>query len=166
MNRGRTAPDDQFPNVPLLTQDGTRMLFYDDLIKGRVVTINFFFTTCKTFCPRATQNLLKVEKAFGVRLGRDVRMISITVDPEKDTPAVLKDYSRRHGTGEGWYFVTGSQKDIDRLRLHLGVNRYNNEKADHTGLLVYGNEATKQWAATPVLADPDTIVESVVRMVR
>jgi protein SCO1/2 len=160
------APDDRFPNVPLVNHDGTRMLFYDDLIKGRVVTINFFFTTCKTFCPRATENLLKVEKGLGERLGRDVRMISITVDPQKDTPRVLEEFARRHGTGEGWYFLTGAQKDIDRVRLHLGVNRYNDDKADHTGLLVYGNEATKQWAATPVLGDADTIVENVLRLVR
>jgi protein SCO1/2 len=160
------GPDNQFPNVPFLTQDGTRMLFYDDLIKGRVVLINFFFTSCKTVCPRTTENLLQVEDLLGDRLGRDIRMISITVDPNKDTPEVLKEYSRRHGTKAGWYFLTGTRKDIDRVRLHLGVNRYNNDKTDHTGMLVYGNEATRQWAATPAMADPEVIVESVVRLVR
>jgi protein SCO1 len=160
------ATDDQFPNVPLLAQDGTRMLFYDDLIKGRVVTINFFFTSCTTICPRATANLRQVQEALGERLGRDVRMISITVDPGKDTPKVLHAYTTRHHTKPGWYFMTGRMQDIDRIRLHLGVNRYNNDRTDHTGMLVYGNEATKQWAATPAMADPDAIVRSVLRLVR
>ena len=80
------APDMQFPNVPLFTQDGTPVRFYDDLIKGQVVLINFFFTSCPLICPRTTANLVKVEEALGERLGRDVRMISITVDPEKDKP--------------------------------------------------------------------------------
>jgi protein SCO1 len=160
------AADTQFPNVPLLTQDGTRVLFYDDLIKGRVVMINFFFTSCPIICPRTTANLVKVEEALGDRLGRDVRMISITVDPNKDTPGVLSAYSRRFGTGPGWYFVTGRRQDIDLLKRHFGVDKYGSDKTDHTGMLVYGNEATQQWAATPTMADPETIVRSVTRLVR
>jgi len=160
------APDTQFPNVPLLTQDGTRMLFHDDLIKGRVVLINFFFTSCPIVCPRTTANLVKVEEALGERLGRDVRMISITVDPNKDTPGVLNAYARRFGTRPGWYFVTGRRQDIDLLKRHFGVDKYGGDKTDHTGMLVYGNEATQQWAATPVMADPDAIVRSVTRLIR
>jgi len=160
------AQNTQFPNVPLLTQDGTRVLFYDDLIKGKVVMINFFLTSCTAICPRTTANLLRVEEALGERLERDVRMISISVDPDKDTPGVLNTYARRYGTKPGWYFVTGRKQDIDRLRSHFGVNRYGNDREDHTGMLVFGNEATQQWAATPTMADPDAIVRSVTRLVR
>ena len=160
------APGAQFPNVPLLTQEGTRVLFHDDLIKGKVVLINFFFTSCPIICPRSTANLVKVEEALGERLGRDVRMISITVDPDKDTPEVLSTYSRRYGTKPGWYFVTGRRQDIALLKSHFGVDKYGNDKTDHTGMLVYGNEATQQWAATPTMADPETIVRSVTRLIR
>ena len=160
------AQNTPFPNVPLLTQDGTRVLFYDDLIKGRVVLINFFFTSCPIVCPRTTANLVKVEEALGERLGRDVRMISITVDPNKDTPKVLGEYARRFATKPGWYFVTGQQRDINLLKRQFGVDKYGNDKEDHTGMLVYGNEATQQWAATPTMADPDAIVRSVTRLVR
>jgi protein SCO1 len=160
------AQNKQFPNVPLFTQDGTPVLFYDDLIKGRVVLINFFFTSCPLICPRTTANLMKVEAALGDRLGRDVRIISISVDPEKDTPRVLSAYSRRYGTKAGWYFVTGKLEDIALLKRHFGVDFYGRNKTDHTGMLVYGNEATQQWAATPSMANPDQIVRSVTRLIR
>lgn len=151
----------EFPNVLLRTQDDTKVRFYDDLIKGKVVMINFMFTTCSSVCPRATANLLKVEAALGDRLERDVRIISITVDPRRDTPAVLKKYSARYGTKPGWYFVTGSEKDIQSIRDRLGVNLDGNDKTQHTGVLVYGNEETGQWAATPAMADPKAIVRTV-----
>ena len=160
------AQNKQFPNVPLFTQDGTPVLFYDDLIKGRVVLINFFFTSCPLICPCTTANMVKVEEALGERLGRDVRMISITVDPEKDTPRVLGAYSRRYGTKPGWYFVTGKLEDIALLKRHFGVDFYGRDKTDHTGMLVYGNESTQQWAATPSMANPEQIVRSVTRLVR
>jgi len=160
------AQNKQFPNVPLFTQDGTPVLFYDDLIKGRVVLLNFFFTSCPLICPRTTANMVKVEEALGERLGRDVRIISITVDPEKDTPRVLEAYSRRYGTKPGWYFVTGKLEDIAVLKRHFGVDFYGRDKTDHTGMLVYGNEATQQWAATPSMANPEQIVRSVMRLVK
>jgi protein SCO1/2 len=154
------------PNVLLRTQSGAAVHFYDDVVKGRVVTINFFFTTCTTICPRTTANLVKVQEALGASLGRDVVMISITVDPKTDTPPVLDRYARAHGARPGWFFLTGSQKDIDEVRRHLGVNRDGGDKTQHTGMLAYGNEATGQWAATPAMADPAQIARSVLRLAR
>jgi len=154
------------PNVPLRTHDGTAVRFYDDLVKGKVVLINFFFTSCTSVCPRTTDNLKKVEAALGEHLGRDVVMISISVDPRADTPAVLGQYALRYGTKPGWYFVTGRMEDINVVRRRLGVNRDGGDKTQHTGLLVYGNDATGQWAATPAMSDPATIARSVLRLVR
>ena len=152
------------PNVVVQTQDGSRVRFYDDLIKGKVVLINFMFTSCTTQCPLTTANLVKVEEALGERLGRDVRMISVTVDPSVDTPTVLEKYSRRYHTKPGWYFVTGSRKDIDLIRRRLGGLDNTGDKTQHTGILVYGKEATGQWAATPAMAQPKAIVRSVLRL--
>ena len=153
-----------FPNVAVQTQDGTRVRFYDDLIKGKAVLINFMFTSCTSQCPLTTANLVKVSEALGERLGRDVRMISVTVDPSTDTPEVLKKYSDRYATKPGWYFVTGKQKDVDLIRRRLGVNSDGGDKSQHTGVLVYGNEGTGQWAATPAMGNPKTIVRSVLRL--
>jgi protein SCO1 len=160
------APQPAFPNVLLRTQNGAALRFYDDLVKGRVVTINFFFTTCTTICPRTTANLAKVQDALGASLGRDVVMISITVDPKTDTSTVLDRYAREHGARPGWYFLTGSLNDIDKVRRHLGVNRDGGDKTEHTGMLAYGNDATGQWAATPAMAEPAQIARSVLRLVR
>jgi len=152
---------DYFPNVVLQTQEGKRVRFYDDLLKGKVVLINFMYTSCPIECPRTTANLGKVEEALGDRVGRDVVMISMTVDPLNDTPAVLNRYARRYGAKPGWYFVTGKQADLDLIRRRLGVYDDAVDKTQHTGILVYGNEATGRWAATPALAPPKAIVKSV-----
>ena len=155
----------RFPNVVLRTQDGTSVRFYDDLIKGRVVLINFMFTTCTSICPRTTANLVKVEEILGERLGRDVRIISVSVDPATDTPDVLRKYAARYGTKPGWYFVTGKGKDIDLIRQKLGVYEDDGDKTQHSGVLIYGNEVTGQWGATPALANATTIATSVMRLV-
>ena len=154
-----------FPNVELRTHEGKRVRFYDDLIKGKVVTINFMFTSCSTFCPRATANLLKVQAHLGPHLGRDVSMLSITVDPEKDTPGILQKYAAEHRAKPGWQFLTGAAGDIDRIRQALGVFEENPDKTQHTGILTYGNEATGTWAAMPVIAEPTVIVRAVTRLV-
>ena len=159
------APVETFPNVALRTQDGTTVRFYDDLIKGKVVLINFFFTSCTSICPRTTGNLVKVADALGEHVGKDVVLISITVDPKTDTPAALERYARRYRTKPGWHFVTGDPKDLDLVRRRLGANRDGDDKTQHTGILIYGNDATGQWASTPALGDPAAIVRSVLRLV-
>jgi protein SCO1/2 len=163
---GAAAPVETFPNVALRTQDGTTVRFYDDLVKGKVVLINFFFTSCTSICPRTTGNLVKVEEALGEHVGRDVVMISITVDPKTDTPAVLQQYARRYGTKPGWHFVTGDPKDLENLRRRLGANRDGGDKTQHTGILIYGNDATGQWAATPAMGDPQGIARSVLKLAK
>ena len=156
---------EHLPNVILRTQDGIRVRFYDDLVKGKVVLINFMFTSCPNQCPRTTANLVRVAEALGDHLGRDIRMISVSIDPNTDSPDVLKRYSSRYGTKPGWYFVTGAQTDIDLIRKRLGVFDDDGDKTQHTGVLVYGNEGSGQWAATPALANPRIIVRSVMRVV-
>ena len=64
--------------------------------------INFMFTTCTSICPRTTANLVKVQKLLGERLDRDVRIISVSVDPVTDTPEVLREYAARYRTRPGW----------------------------------------------------------------
>jgi protein SCO1/2 len=149
-----------FPNVVLRTHDGRRVRFYEDVIKGKVVAVNFMFTSCSTFCPRATANLLKVQARLGSRLGRDVVMLSITIDPETDTPQVLNKYAAAHQTKPGWYFLTGDKPDIDLIRRRLGVFDDDPDMTQHTGLLTYGNDATGSWAAMPVIAQPAVIARA------
>ena len=108
-----------FPNVPLITHNGETVNFFDDLIKDKVVVINFIYTHCPDSCPLETAQLAKVQKIMGERLGKDVFFYSITVDPENDTPQVLKEYRDRFKAR--WTFLTGKKEDIIQLRKKLGL---------------------------------------------
>src|SRR5712692_3891838 len=133
-----------FPNVPLRTHQGKTIRFYDDLIRGKVVTINVMYAACEGICPSITTNLVKVQKLFGARVGRDIFMYSITLKPEQDTPDVLNEYVRMHGVGPGWTYLTGKPDDIELLRRRLGFTNPNPEvdrdASQHIGNLRYGNE--------------------------
>jgi protein SCO1/2 len=149
----RAAPEaprwgrDYFPNVPLVTQDGKVVHFYDDLIQGKVVAINFIFTSCSETCPAETARLRQVYKLLGDRVGRDVFLYSISIDPEHDTPEVLKAYREKFRIGPGWTFLTGKQEDVTLLRRKLGLRTddVTDGNRDHATSFVVGNEATGQW---------------------
>ena len=158
------VPGRTFPNVVLRTQDDKPVRFYDDLLKGRVVMINFFYTTCTGTCSATTQNLSRVIDGMGDRFEKEVVMLSITVDPDHDTPAVLKRYAEQYHTRPGWTFVTGKREDVDLIRRGLGV-RDNDDLSQHTGMLIYGNEAFGRWASTPVMQSPATLAAIVLRVV-
>src|SRR6476469_8995931 len=110
-----------FPNVTLTTQDGKKVQFYDDLIKGKIVAINLIYTTCKFACPLETARLAQVYRLIGDRMGRDVFFYSISIDPDTDTPAVLKEYAEKFHAGPGWLFLTGKKSDIDVISRKLGI---------------------------------------------
>lgn len=137
-----------FPNIPLTTHDGRTVRFFDDLIKDRVVAINFIYTTCPDACPMETARMQEVYELLGDRVGQDVFFYSITIDPEKDTPEVLRGYVEAWGVGPGWTFLTGKEEDILHLRKKLGV--YNardpgKTERDHNLSLVIGNQGTGRW---------------------
>jgi len=156
------VPGRVFPNVVLRTQDNQPVRF-DELLKGRIVMINFFYTTCTSTCNMTTHNLAKVVDAIGERFEREVIMLSITVDPNRDTPAVLKTYAERYAAKPGWYFLTGRRRDIDSIRAAVGArDRYN--EGPHTSVLVYGNAETGQWATTPAQGSPTLVAKTVMRL--
>jgi protein SCO1/2 len=137
---------DYFPNVTLTTHEGRAVRFYDDLIKGKIVAVNLIYTSCKYACPLETARLRQVHKLLGERMGRDVFFYSISIDPETDTPAVLKAYAEKFNTGPGWTFLTGKRSDIELISKKLGLYSDPNASADgHTPHLLIGNEATGQW---------------------
>lgn len=110
-----------FPNVLLKTHDNRMVRFYDDLVTGKTVLINFMFATCQGICPLSTANLAKVQRDLGEHVGRDIFLYSITLEPEKDTPEVLKSYAEAMGAKPGWVFLTGRRADIELLRRKLGL---------------------------------------------
>lgn len=157
--------DRHFPNLVLVTQDGKRVRFYDDLIKGNIVVLNFMFTSCSGVCPAITSNLVRVQKILGPRVGRDIFMYSISLDPAHDTPRVLREFAGDHGVGKGWYFLTGRRADTETLRRRLGFTdpdpNVDRDREQHIGNVRYGNEPLEQWAACPGLARAEFIAESI-----
>ncbi len=145
-----------FPNVPLTTQDGRTVRFYDDLIKGKIVAVNLIYTTCKYACPLETARLAQVQRLLGDRMGKDVFFYSITIDPAYDTPAVLKEYAAKFDAGPGWLFLTGTQEDIDLISRKTGLySEPNPSNPDgHTPHLLVGNEVTGQWIRNSGVDDP------------
>src|SRR5512132_1927734 len=106
---------DYFPDVVLTTQDGKAVRFYDDLLKDKFVAIDLIYTRCKFSCPLATARLAQVQRILGDRVGKDIFFYSITLEPEHDTPEVLKAYAQKYNAGPGWLFLTGKKEDVKLL---------------------------------------------------
>jgi protein SCO1/2 len=152
-----------FTDVELLNQDGEKVRFYSDLLKGKTVVVNAFFTTCTSVCPPMNRNMEKIQEALGDRVGRDVFLVSITVDPEVDTPVRLKEYARKFHAGPGWIFLTGKKENLDWALYKLG--QYVETKDDHKTIFIIGNEPTGLWKKAfgmANLAELVQVVESVV----
>jgi protein SCO1/2 len=154
-----------WPNVPLVTHEGQAVTFYDDLIRGKVVAINMMYAECEGICPLATSNLVRVQALLGARVGRDVFLYSLTLQPELDTPQRLQEYAAMHDVQPGWVFLTGARADIEQLRYHLGFFDLNpvvdGDKATHTGMVRIGNDGYDRWTSASALALPEQIVATI-----
>jgi protein SCO1/2 len=163
-----------FPKITLRTQDGKEVLFYEDLLKGKIVVINLMYSRCDgQLCGEGTKNLVKLQNALGDHFGREVFMYSITLDPEHDTPDVLKDYAKMYGAR--WTFLTATAEDntkkvedITSLRRKLGLfnsdPKVDADRKKHTGMIVIGNVVLDKWNRTSVLSSPDRILQMIERL--
>ena len=151
------APKMDIPDIELLDQNGRKIHFYSDLVKGHTVAINFIFTTCTTICPPLGATFARVQKELGDRVGQDVRLISITVDPATDTPERLKAWGAKFHAGDGWTFVTGNKPQVDELLRALGASSARRE--DHTPTVLIGNDTTGTWTRTYGLAQVSQLVQ-------
>jgi len=164
------------PNVPLITHEGKDVLFYDDLVKDKIVTFNFFYTNCGTkddddgICPTVTANLVAVQKLLGDAVGRDIFMYSFTLKPEEDDVDDIRKYRDIFGAGPGWTFLTGKPDDIEKLRKGIGFTLPNpvqdRDKTQHIGNVRYGNEPLMLWAACPGMAHASFIAETFTWMIK
>lgn len=154
-----------FPNVLLQTHEGLDVHFYTDLVKDRLVVLNMMYANCAAICPPNTANLLRVQEALGSRIGRDVFMYSLTLQPAIDKPADLRRYMDKYGIGGGWTFLTGDPRDVELLRFRLGF--YNADPAtdadlkQHTGMVRIGHDGRDRWSMVPAQANAQQIVRSI-----
>jgi cytochrome oxidase Cu insertion factor (SCO1/SenC/PrrC family) len=138
------------PDVAVLDQDGNKLNFYTDLIKGKTVAINFIFTNCTTICPPLAATFARLQKEMGDKVGKDVHLISISVDPVTDTPERLKAWGAKFKAGPGWTFVTGEKQEMDKLLNALGAAV--SKREDHTPAMIIGNDSKGVWTRTYGLA--------------
>lgn len=140
----------QIPDVKVRDQHGNTLNFYTDLIKDKTVAINFIFTNCTTICPPLAATFARLQKELGDRAGKDVHLISISVDPVTDTPERLKAWGAKFKAGPGWTFVTGEKQEMDKLLNALGAAVSRRE--DHTPATIIGNDSKGVWTRTYGLA--------------
>lgn len=154
-----------FPDVVLTTHEGTRVRFYEDLLKDKIVVLNLMYANCEGVCPKITANLVKAQKLLPESARKQVNFYAITIKPEEDTPATLREYARKHGADSGWLFLTGNADDIELLRRKLGyVDRdpeIDKDKSRHSGMVRFGNEPRAQWAACQGRANPEWIAKEI-----
>jgi protein SCO1/2 len=155
------------PNVAVTSQEGKTYRFYNDLVKGKTVLINFFYAECTGICPRMTGNIARIQKALGDQVGRDTFIYSISLKPEQDTPKKLQAYAKMHGIhpGSGWLLLQASRTDMELLRERLGFKDsdpgLDADINQHTGILRFGNDVYDKWSGYPVLGNVELIAEMV-----
>jgi protein SCO1/2 len=154
-----TPAQKYFSDVELVNQDGEKVRFYTDVLKGKTVVVNAFFTTCTSVCPPMNRSMEKIQEALGDRVGKDVFLVSLTVDPETDTPARLKEYGAKFHAGPGWTFLTGKKENLDWALYKLG--QYVEDKTNHKTVIIIGNESTGLWKKAFGMAKVEELIQLV-----
>lgn len=151
------------PDTELVNQDGERMRFKSEVVGDKIVVVDFVYTTCTTVCPVLSALFAQVQERLGDRLGPEVAMVSVTVDPTRDTPQRLKAYAARHQAGEGWLWLTGGKQDVDAVLEDLGA--YTPNFADHPSMVLVGDGRTGRWTRLYGFPSPDLILAKVDELV-
>jgi protein SCO1/2 len=159
---------DYFPNVALTNQDGEQVRLWDDLLKDKIVVVELIYTHCQFTCPLETARLAQVQRILGDRVGKDVFFISITLDPRRDTPEVLKAYAEKFHVGPGWQFVTAHPGDVKLVSQKLGLISTSRDptpinRDGHTPELMIGNVATGVWMRNSALDNAQLLATTIRR---
>ena len=149
---------DYFTNLELVSQDGERLQFYDDVLKGKVVVISFVFTNCQGACPLMTRNLTMIRDMLGEAERKDINFVTISLDPVRDTPAAMKKFAQTHDADQdGWLFLTGQPDHVSHVTRRLGS--YTDDLEAHTTMLLAANVRNSHWTKIPPNVPPSGVVE-------
>jgi protein SCO1/2 len=153
------AADVDLRDRTLLTQDGQEVRFVSDVIGDKIVVMDFVYTTCTTVCPVLSALFTQVQGKLGDRLDDEVVLVSVTVDPVRDTPQRLKAYAEKHRSGDGWVWLTGPKTTVDDVLTGVGAYSVNFE--DHPSMVLVGDGRTGEWKRLFGFPSPDRIMELV-----
>jgi len=145
-----------FTDTRLLDQDGREVRFYTDALRGKIVLVSFIYTNCTDICPILMHTLTDVQNSLGDRFGKDVFFVSISVDPEDDTPEELRKYAERYGAKPGWTFLTGPKKEIDAVIRRFGEFLENFE--EHSMTFILGDVRNGRWSKMRGDQPPETVL--------
>jgi protein SCO1 len=140
----QTGAASWFANVILTDQGGRPQRLYDDLMAGQVVVVNAFYSGCRSACPQAMGTLSDLQARLAID-GMPVRFISITVDPEHDTPARLELYARALHAGPEWYMLSGDPVTVRSALHRFGLDTNPDDPGDHLNVLYMANMRTGLW---------------------
>jgi protein SCO1/2 len=146
-------------DLPLLDQDGKTVRFRTDVVGDRIVVIDTFFTTCGLICPILGAIMMDLQEKAGDRLGKEVVLVSISVDPLTDIPPRLKKYGEQWEARPGWVFLTGSKSGVDQVLAGLGL--YTADFADHPPAFLVGDGKTGEWTRFYGFATPEQLMGKV-----
>jgi len=145
-----------FTDTRLLDQDGREVRFYTDALRGKIVLVSFIYTNCTDICPILMHTLTDVQNSLGDRFGKDVFFVSISVDPEDDTPEELRKYAERYGAKPGWTFLTGPKKEIDAVIRRFG--EFQEDFEEHSMTIILGDVRNGRWSKMRGDQPPETVL--------
>lgn len=149
---------DYFSNLELINQDGETVRFYDDVLKDKVVVINFIFTNCEGACPLITHKLTLVRDRLEGHIGDPIQFVSLSLDPARDTPAAMKEFAKtHHADHEGWVFLTGDRENLDHIIKRLG--QFTEDMEAHSTMMLAGNVNAAHWMKIQPQEQPPQIAE-------
>ena len=147
-----------FTDTEVLDQNGNKLRFYTDVLRNRVVLISFIFTNCDYACPMQAQKLKQTRALMVPAIKDEVWFVTLSVDPERDTPAAMKQFAEKQGLDESrWLFLTGKKENVDFLVKRLG--QYTENVEAHTTLMLAGNDRTRHWTRVLPMVPPDGIAQ-------
>ena len=149
----------EIPIAEMVTQNSEPVDLRSDVVSDRIVVLDFIYTTCTTVCPVLTAIMSQVNGQLAERIGKDVILVSMTVDPKRDTPARLKKYSSNFRTDDGWLWLTGDKLVVDGVLRKLGAYTANFEH--HPAMVLVGDGRTGQWSRFVGFPGADAIVDKV-----
>lgn len=148
-----------FTDLSVFDQNGSEKRFYSDVLKDRIVLINFIFTSCEHACPMITQHLVTVKDQLGHELSEKIHFVSISVDPERDTPDAMREFMKKQEVDQfpAWDFITGKKSNLDIIIKKLG--QYTESIDGHSTLLLAGNVNNSHWMKIRADLPPQAIAE-------
>ncbi|KQZ83541.1 MULTISPECIES: SCO family protein [unclassified Pseudomonas] len=152
----------KFADVALVDQNGKTVRLEKDLVDNKIVVMSFIYTSCTTVCPVVSSIMGKVQKQLGARVGTEVQLVSISIDPQRDDAKRLNDYARTFQKGPGWSWLTGSPQSVnDTLK---GLGSFSGDFKNHQPLILVGDGNSRHWTRYYGFTDPAVLSREVEKL--